>query len=100
MKAHEDRLAQLKQEFDKLKAALEAKGKEVADTEALINSATTAISSQKEVVDSTIEAADRAVSIVPGDIGSDDNDMYVLDDIDRIRLDALEVVRSPLYPRV
>ena len=71
----------------------------MADTEALINSAGL-LWSKRCVIDSTIEPADRAISVVPGDIGSDDNDLYVLADIDRIRLDDLEAVRILLYPRV
>ena len=60
-------------EFEDLKASLEAKGKEVADTEALINSTATAISNQIDIVDVAIEAADRVVSIALYDIVSDEN---------------------------
>ena len=72
----------------------------MADTEALIDSAATTISSQKNVIDYAIEAVDRAVSMAPGDIGSDDIDLYVLAVIDRIRLSALEAAHSLLYPQV
>ena len=97
MKTHEDRFAQFKQEFNDLKEALEAKGKEVADTEALVHSAATAISDQKNVVDFTVEAGERAMTVVSGDIGLDDNDLYVLDDIDRIGLEALDAIHSLFY---
>ena len=83
-----------------MKAALEAKGKEVAHTKALVTSTATAISDQKSTTDATIEAVDRAISLVLGDIGSDENDLYVLADVDLIWLNALEAVRSLLYPRM
>ena len=94
----EDRLAQLKQEHEALKAALEAKAKEIAEAESLISSFTGALSTQRDMAASALETAERAVSIAPDDIGSDDDDLYVLAEIDGIRLSALEAVRSLLYP--
>ena len=45
---------------------------------------------------SALDTAERAVAIVPGDISSDDDDLYTLAEIDRIRLSALEAVRGLL----
>ena len=77
---------------------LEAKGKEVVDTKAMISSTATAISNQRDATNFTVQAAERAVSVVLDDIGLDDDDLYILTDIDRIRLEALNAIRSLLYP--
>ena len=72
----------------------------MADVENLIASSAGAIATLRDVAAVTLETAEKVVSIVPDDIGSDDNDLYVLADVDQIRLKALEAVRSLLYPHV
>ena len=47
-----------------------------------------------------LEATNKVVSIVPDDIGSDENDLFILADVDQIRLSALEAVHSLLYPHM
>ena len=98
MNEHEDRLVSLKQEYEDLKATLEAKGKEVSDAENHVASSAGATATQRGVATTALEAADKAVSIVPDDISSDDNDLYILADVDQIRLSALEAVHGLLYP--
>ena len=98
IKEQEDRLAQLKQEHEDLKNALAAKEKEIAEAENLISSSTQALTTQRSVAATALETAERAVAVIPDQIGWDNDDLYVLADIDRIRLTALEVVCSFLYP--
>ena len=79
-----------------MKVALEAKAKEIIEVERSISLFSGALNIQREVAATALGTGERAVSIVPGDIGSDDNDLYTLAEIDRIRLSALEAVRGLL----
>ena len=96
MKEQEDRLSQLKQEHEALKVALEAKAKEITEAESSISLFSGALNTQREVAATALDTAERAVAIVPGDIGSDDDDLYTLAEIDCIRLSALWAVRGLL----
>ena len=100
MKEQEDRPAKLQQERDALKAALEAKEKEISEAENLIASSSGALEAQRNIAATALESAERAVAIAPDETGPDDDDLYVLASIDQIRLSALEVVHSLLYPSV
>ena len=100
IKEQEDRLVQLKQEHEDLKRALAAKEKEIAEAESLISSSSQTLATQRDAAAIALETAERAVAVIPDEIGSDDEDLYVLADIDRIRLAALEAVRNLLYPSV
>ena len=90
----------MKQEHEALKAALEAKAKEITEAESSLSSFSSALSTQRNVAATALETTERAVAIVPDEIGSDKDDLYILADIDRIRLSALEAIRSLLYPSV
>ena len=100
IKEQEDRLTRLKKEHEDLKTTLAAKEKEIIAAESLISSSTQALTTQRDVATTSLETAEQAVVIVADEIGSDNNDMYILADIDRIRLSALEAVRSLLHPPV
>ena len=66
----------------------------------MISSSSQALATQRDAAAIALESAERAVAVIPDEIGSDEDDLYVLADIDRIRLAALEAVRNLLYPSV
>ena len=72
--------------------------KEIAEVESLISSSSKALATQRDAAAIALETAERAVAVIPDEIDSDNDDLYVLADIDRIRLAALEAVRNLLYP--
>ena len=86
------------QKHEDIKRALVAKEKEIAEAESLISSSSQTLATQWDAAAITLETAERAVAMIPDEIGSDDDDLYVLADIDRIRLEALNAIRILPYP--
>ena len=98
LKEQEDLLVRLKQEHEALKAALLAKEKEITEAESLISATSQALTTQKARAETALATAEQAVTIVPDEIGTDDDDLYTLASIDQIRISALDEIRRLLYP--
>ena len=94
--AQTGQLATINQEIADLKSALALKEKEAAALSASISKLSAEVTQQESVLANVAQAAQRAAESAPRDIGSDDEDLRVLADLQSLITRAAAAVRDLL----